>query len=144
MTAHDRDETVELVLFNRAGVERIALACAGAYAALAGCPPDRIEDLKTAVAEATANAVMHGNRSNPDARVTVALGLIEGGIEATVTDQGEGLKREVPDPDIVRIIERGEQPSGIGLFLMRRLSDRVSFESHPEGGHSVRITVRWP
>jgi serine/threonine-protein kinase RsbW len=142
MTRHHLANTIELDLFNRPGAERIAMTCAGAFAKLAGCPSARIEDLKTVVAEATDNAVTHGNRQRPDGRVKVSIRLEDGAIHVAVTDEGNGLEREVPDPDFDRILAGEAPPAGIGIFLMRRLSDRLAFEPLSKGGHIVRITVR--
>ena len=141
MTANKFKENVDLVLFSQTGVERIAMACAAAFAVMAGCSAARIEDLKTAVAEATSNAVVHGNRLRHDALVKVSLRLRKHAVEAVITDEGGGIEREVPEPDIERIIAGEAQPDGIGMFLIRRLADIVVFEPLSANGHSVRIIV---
>ena len=49
---------------SRMGYEKVAMSTARPVAKLMGFPEDRIEDLKTAVAEACINAIEHGNRLN--------------------------------------------------------------------------------
>ena len=64
---HERAEnppTVEVRLPSRMGYEKVAMSTASAVAKLMGFREDRIEDLKTAVAEACINAIEHGNRLN--------------------------------------------------------------------------------
>jgi anti-sigma regulatory factor (Ser/Thr protein kinase) len=59
---------VFISLPNKLGYERIARACSASFAEIVGFPRDRIEDLKTAVAEACINAMQHGNKGRSDAR----------------------------------------------------------------------------
>ena len=56
------EKAVELSLPNVVGYERIAMGCSETFAKNLGFAPERIEDLKTAVAEACLNAMrIHGN-----------------------------------------------------------------------------------
>jgi serine/threonine-protein kinase RsbW len=133
---------VELVLPNELGYERIAMACSASLAKMFGCPQDRIEDLKTVVAEAAINAMQHGNRGRPESHVIVRMEVLGDFIQVTVVDDGEGLLEEVMDPDIVRVIEESAPTVGFGLFLMRNLADRIEFDRMSGGGHMVRMAVK--
>ena len=62
---------VKIVLPNILGYERIAMACSASFAQMNGLPPDRIEDLKTIVAEAATNAMQHGNGGRAEAHVSI-------------------------------------------------------------------------
>ena len=57
-----RTTTVEVRLPSRLGFEKVAMSTASAVAKLMGFREERIDDLKTAVAEACINAIEHGNR----------------------------------------------------------------------------------
>lgn len=46
----------------RLGVEKVAMSTAASVAGIMGFSADRVEDLKTAVAEACINAIEHGNK----------------------------------------------------------------------------------
>ena len=127
---------------NELGYERIAMACSASLAKMFGCPQDRIEDLKTVVAEAAINAMQHGNRGRPESRVTVKIEVAEDTIHVAVMDEGEGLQEAVADPDIERVIEDNAPAVGFGLFLMRKLADRIEFDRINGGGHRVRMAVR--
>ena len=65
--------TVEVKLPSRMGFEKVAMSTASAVARLMGFRDDRIEDLKTAVAEACINAIEHGNRLNEQLSIGVVL-----------------------------------------------------------------------
>jgi len=142
MTSPPHDQSVDLVLPNELGYERIAMACSATLAKMHGCPEDRIEDLKTVVAEAAINAMQHGNRGRPESRVTVKIEVAEDTIHVAVMDEGEGLREEVADPDIERVIADNAPAVGFGLFLMRKLADLIEFDRMSEGGHRVRMAVR--
>ena len=118
------------------------MACSATLAKMHGCPEDRIEDLKTVVAEAAINAMQHGNRGRPESRVTVKIEVAEDTIHVAVMDEGEGLREEVADPDIERVIADNAPAVGFGLFLMRKLADFIEFDRMSEGGHRVRMAVR--
>jgi serine/threonine-protein kinase RsbW len=136
------DHAIELVLPNEAGYERVAMVCSACLAGMHGCPPDRIEDLKTVVAEAAINAMQHGNRWRPESRVTVRIEVADDTVYVSVADEGEGLLREVADPDIERFIEHNAPITGFGLFLMRKLADRIEFNREAGGRHKVRLAVK--
>jgi serine/threonine-protein kinase RsbW len=68
-----RGTAVEVKLPSRLGFEKVAMGTAASVAKLMGFPDDRIEDLKTALAEACINAIEHGNLLNDNLCVGVIL-----------------------------------------------------------------------
>lgn len=136
------DRTIEVNLVNQLGYERIAMACSASFARLMGLPPERIEDLKTMVSEAAINAMEHGNKGRPDARVTVSLNCQDNTINVTVSDEGDGITNFPPKPDIEKIIEDLESPVGFGLFLIKQLADQVEFNKEANGGHVVKMAIK--
>ncbi|MDJ0722206.1 MAG: ATP-binding protein [Desulfobacterales bacterium] len=132
---------VKIVLPNTLGYERVAMASLASFAKMHGLSADRIEDLKTIVAEAAINAMQHGNCGRPDARVTIVFKVADNTINVKVTDDGNGFNKEVKDPDIDRIIAMLDKPVGFGVFLIRNLADRVEFKTLPEGGHVVEMLI---
>jgi serine/threonine-protein kinase RsbW len=133
--------TVELVLSNQIGYERIAMACSASFAKMFDCPADRIEDLKTVVAEAAMNAMQHGNRGRPDARVIVYMNFEDNAINVSVLDEGDGINELPPTPDIERIINELDPPIGFGVFLINQLSDKVEFNVMTDEGHAVKMAI---
>jgi len=136
------DQTVELNLPSRIGYERIAIGGLAAFAKSVGFSSSRVEDLKTSVAEACINAMQHGNKGKPDARVLVAISFQENTLRISVFDEGQGLKAQPKDPDIERIIENLDPPVGFGVFLMKRLMDRVEFDRTSNHLHEVRMMMK--
>jgi anti-sigma regulatory factor (Ser/Thr protein kinase) len=135
------ERTIEVRLANKLGYERVAMACSACFAQMMGLSPERIEDLKTMVAEAAINAMLHGNKGRPDARVIVFMNCRDNTINISVMDEGDGIKQFPPTPDIERIIEELEPPVGFGLFLIKQLADQVEFNTI-DGGHVVNMAIR--
>ena len=134
--------TIEVRLANKLGYERVAMACSASFAQMMGLPPERIEDLKTMVSEAAINAMEHGNKGRPDAKVTVSMDCQDDTINVTVMDEGDGIKKFPPKPDIEKIIAELESPVGFGLFLISQLADQVEFNQVTDGGHVVKMAIK--
>ena len=135
-------QNIEISLPSQVGYERIAMASAESYAKMLGLAPERIEDLKTIVAEASINAMQHGNKERPDARVTVSMTLKDNTIQVAVMDQGEGFKGFLPDPNIERIVNEEDPAVGFGTFLIRQLADQVDIDKTADGANIVRMTIK--
>ena len=86
-----RGTAVEVKLPSRLGFEKVAMGTAASVAKLMGFPDDRIEDLKTALAEACINAIEHGNRLDSSLCVGVILSASDEGLEVKVMDTGSGI-----------------------------------------------------
>jgi serine/threonine-protein kinase RsbW len=101
----------------------------------AGVPEDDEYWLTTALREAVANAIKHGNQQDPERRVRIVLRVDDHTVSMRIEDQGEGFDPgEVPDPtDESHLLS----PSGRGIFYMRQFMTRVDFEQAPHGGTSV-------
>lgn len=142
MTAH-KSTSVEVRLPSRLGYEKVAMSTAASVAKLMGFREDRIEDLKTAVAEACINAMEHGNRLNEGLSVGMVLSAGEDALEVKVLDDGKGLKTLPPKPDIDRKIHGQEDPRGMGMFLIQALVDEAEWVAGSNGKSSyVRLVIR--
>lgn len=142
MPASLNNQSIEISLPNQLGYERIAMACSATFAKMLGFSPERIEDLKTIVAEAAINAMQHGNKERPDARVTVLMNFKDDTIHIAVKDEGEGIKEILPDPDIDRIVNNLDPPIGFGTFLIRELADQVEFDKTADGASIVKMAIK--
>ena len=75
--------------------------------------------------EAVNNAIVHGNRLDPDKSVSLSYETVDGTIKFTIEDEGPGFDYEnLPDPTAPENIEK---PHGRGVFLMKNLSDSCEF-----------------
>jgi serine/threonine-protein kinase RsbW len=95
-------------------------------------------NLELALREALNNAVVHGNRENPETKVHIHFRCQPGEeLSIVVTDQGKGFDFEkavgngiAPDPD---------SEAGRGIQLMKAYMDEVHFE---RGGSEVHMRKR--
>lgn len=131
---------IEFHLPSRSGSEREAADRAATVAREMGFSGERVEDLRTAVAEACMNAIEHGNLFAERVLIGVTLTVGEAGLQVDIHDQGSGIG-PVPKPDIDRKIEGLERTRGLGIFLIKNLMNEVSFEIKPEGGNVVRMVI---
>ena len=96
--------------------------------------------LITALREAAANAMLHGNSKDPAKDVVVDF-LIDGrSVTIRIEDQGGGFDpADIPDPTDPGFLLR---PSGRGIFYMRQFMTRVDFSRASGGGTVVEMTRR--
>jgi len=128
---------------SRMGFEKVAMSTAAAVAKLMGFREDRVEDLKTAVAEACINAIEHGNRMNEKLSVGVVLSAASDRLEVKVIDDGKGMKTQPHKPDIDKKIHGEEDPRGMGMFLIQALVDEAEWVAGVNGRSSyVRLVIR--
>lgn len=123
----------ELHIRSMRGAEKVAMDFAADIAKSMNFPPDRVEDLKTAVAEACMNAIEHGNKLDATTRVGIRLVVDKDKLQIAVQDQGRGVAK-MRSPDIESRMEGKLDPRGWGIFLIENLMDEVTFESTAEGG----------
>src|SRR6267142_7231998 len=93
------EKKFQLHLPSTLGCEKVAMDFAASVARNMNFPPDRVEDLKTAVAEACMNAIEHGNKMDASMKVGISLTVDKGRLQVAVHDEGAGIGR-VPTPHI--------------------------------------------
>ena len=131
-------------LASEPGNERLAIRRVAETASSAGISAERLERLKTAVAEATMNAIEHGNQNR--AEIPVEVEVMQNGAEIVVaiTDQG-GEAHLVPgqpeDPDLVKKLDGEQSPRGWGLFLIRNMVDAMDVTTNGQQ-HTIWLTMR--
>ena len=102
-----------------------------------GFDGDRLRlNLRVGLTEALANAMLYGNCRDPRKRVRVEALLSPEEISVQVTDEGRGFDPEaILDPTLPANRLRA---GGRGLFLIRKLMDRVEFNDR---GNSIRMVL---
>jgi len=127
----------ELRLPTRMGFEKVAMNTAASVAELMGFTKDRVDDLKTAVAEACINAIEHGNQMNEQLGVVVTLSMVgEESLEVKIHDEGNGVHEAVHVPNIDSKMAGTETPRGMGMFLIEALVDEVEYVSERTGSYA--------
>lgn len=90
----------------------------------------QIERLKTAVAEATMNAMEHGNKYQPDVPVAIEVRTSEDDLTVRITDQGGDTPiPEAAAPDLEAKLANLQTPRGWGLFLIKSMVDELNITS---------------
>lgn len=78
-----------------------------------------------ATMEATNNAIIHGNNSDPKKNVKIIIRMEGKELRVHIEDQGRGFDyHNIPDPTSP---ENREKINGRGIFLMERLSDEIIY-----------------
>src|SRR5688572_14449128 len=79
-----------------------------------------------ALTEAANNAIMHGNRYDAEKKVVINYDWAEPVLNIRVSDEGRGFDYDnLPDPTEPEYIDK---PCGRGVFLIKRLADKVDFD----------------
>jgi serine/threonine-protein kinase RsbW len=103
----------------------------------AGINKDNYGKILISVLEAVNNAIVHGNKSDKKKFVDIEITLYKKKLEVCIADEGIGFKpEEIPDPTRP---ENLEAIDGRGVFLMKKLADRIEFNS---AGNSVKMTFK--
>jgi serine/threonine-protein kinase RsbW len=119
--------TVRLRLESRPQTLTIVRGMLGGVAELLSIDPELLDDLKTSVSEACNNVVLHAYGGEPGP-MEVGLFVTEDQFSVRVSDEGVGMPAPPPAGDVSQ---------GIGLSVIRALTEDVQFSSAPGGGTEV-------
>ena len=126
------------------GNERLALARVEQSVRGLGLPDGRLEKLKTAVAEATMNAIEHGNKNRAEIPVEVEVTQNGDEIVVAISDQGgdaAGQAGPAQEPDLLQKLDGAQSPRGWGLFLIRNMVDAMDITTNGQR-HTIWLTMR--
>ena len=132
----------ELSVPSEPGNERLAMERVATVVKELGLSEQRLERLKTAVAEATMNAMEHGNRYRPEVPVVIEVLSSGADLSVRINDQG-GIRDSAPDKEVPNLEAKlaGLQTSrGWGLFLIRNMVDEMHITGD-EVHHTVGLVV---
>jgi anti-sigma regulatory factor (Ser/Thr protein kinase) len=146
--AHVRNGAVPEVLLaefeveSAEGNERLAIDRVAAAIDSLDVPGQRLERLKTAVGEATMNAMEHGSGYREDRPVKVRVLTGDGSVRVQITDLGGApADREREMPDLEAKLEGLQRPRGWGLFLIENMVDETRETSDGEH-HTLELALR--
>ncbi len=146
------------------GNERLALARVAGTVKDLGLSEGRLEKLKTAVAEATMNAIEHGNGNQAEIPVEVEVTQDGDEIIVAISDQGgdatagdatagdatggdaqasDATAGSAPaeEPDLLKKLDGAQSPRGWGLFLIRNMVDAMDITTNGQR-HTIWLTMR--
>jgi serine/threonine-protein kinase RsbW len=88
---------------------------------------DTFANMMTCLSEAAINAIVHGNKLDPEKKVIVNADVEGRRIVWTVTDEGEGFDyNALADPTAP---ENLENLTGRGVFIIKHLADQCIFNT---------------
>mgnify|MGYP001445131286 CR=1 FL=1 len=101
----------------------------------------QLEQIKTAVAEATMNAMEHGNHYQADVPVAIQALVSKTALAIRIRDQGG--RKTIPaavEPDLDAKLAELQTPRGWGLFLIKNMVDDMNVSSD-ETHHTIELIV---
>jgi serine/threonine-protein kinase RsbW len=111
---------------------RLALTGLARTRALSG---EIVADLKLALTEACSNSVRHAYDEGREGVVEILYELSDDRIAIQVTDDGSGF-----DPKILERAQEELDEGGLGIAIIRALTDELEIGARPEGGSRLRFT----
>ena len=91
------------------------------------------------ISEAVNNAILHGNKLNPEKKVFIRTNLNENRLHIEIEDQGEGFSdTALTDPTAVENIK---YEHGRGIYILRQLADQLVFKDE---GRKIFIQFTLP
>jgi serine/threonine-protein kinase RsbW len=102
---------------------------------------ENLERLKTAVAEATMNAMEHGNDYRAELPVLIEVSASDTQLSVKITDEGSGPPAfHAETPDLEAKLKGLQTPRGWGLFLIKNMVDDMEVTGD-EHHHTVELIL---
>jgi anti-sigma regulatory factor (Ser/Thr protein kinase) len=102
---------------------------------------ENLERLKTAVSEATMNAMEHGNHYQAELPVIIEVSASDTQLSVKITDEGSGPPAfHAETPDLEAKLEGMQSPRGWGLFLIKNMVDDMEVTGD-EHHHTVELLL---
>jgi serine/threonine-protein kinase RsbW len=99
-----------------------------------GLSQELIADLKLALTEACSNSVRHAYGAGRHGTVAIQYELSPDRIVIEVTDEGSGF-----DPKTLRRAQEELDEGGLGIAIIRAVTDDLEIGARPEGGSRLRF-----
>ena len=111
----------------------------GQAAAEAGFDSRSVYAVQLAADEACSNIIEHAYGDAPEGKIECTCSLSDTDLVIILRDYGVPFDLDsVPAPDLSPDLEK-RRIGGLGVYLMRKLMDEVTFESSPEFGNVLTM-----
>lgn len=108
------------------------------YATKHGVPAREVENIRLAVDEAYTNIIKHAYQYDESQSVEIIMGREEDEFWVSLIDNGKSFDpTEYPDPD-VRSRVKAKQRGGVGVYLIKKLMDRIEYHEH-NGTNEIKM-----
>jgi serine/threonine-protein kinase RsbW len=123
------------------GKERLAMETVAEAVRDLNIRGENLERLKTAVAEATMNAMEHGNHYRAEVPVLIEVSATDTQLSVKITDEGSGPPAfHAETPDLEAKLKGMQTPRGWGLFLIKNMVDDMEVTGD-EHHHTVKLIL---
>jgi anti-sigma regulatory factor (Ser/Thr protein kinase) len=125
------------------GNERLAMETVAEAVGDLDIRGENLQRLKTAVAEATMNAMEHGNKYRAEVPVEVLVLVEDQDLMVRITDRGSGPPPSQGGvaPDLEAKLAGAQTPRCWGLFLIERMVDEVRVSGNADH-HTIELLMR--
>lgn len=107
-----------------------------------GFSDKEIYSIQLAADEASSNIIEHAYAGIKGGKLEIECSVFDGGLKIVMRDQGKSFNpSSVPEPNVnADLSER--KIGGLGMYLMRKLMDEVTYESSDEDGNVLTMIKR--
>lgn len=108
----------------------------------AGLNESEVYAVQLAVDEASTNIIEHGYGQECPSRIDITCEKFEDGIKVVIYDDAEPFDpTTIPEPAINVSLDE-VKPRGLGIYLMRKMMDEVSYVADPNMGNTLTMIKR--
>lgn len=114
----------------------------GDMARKVGFSDREVYSIQLAADEASSNIIEHAYAGVQDGKLEVECNIFDGGMKIVMRDRGKPFNpSSVPEPNLnADLAER--KIGGLGMYLMRKLMDEVTYVSSVDGGNTLTMIKR--
>jgi anti-sigma regulatory factor (Ser/Thr protein kinase) len=114
----------------------------GDMARKVGFSDREVYSIQLAADEASSNIIEHAYAGVQDGKLEVECNIFDGGMKIVMRDRGKPFNpSSVPEPNVnADLAER--KIGGLGMYLMRKLMDEVTYVSSADGGNTLTMIKR--
>lgn len=104
-----------------------------------GFSEEDIANISLAVDEACTNIIKHAYQNAPDKEIEITVIRSKGNFEVRIVDYGKKFDpTEIRPPDLRQNLAQHRR-GGLGVYLMKRLMDKVEYSFQPGKQNEVRL-----
>lgn len=114
----------------------------GDMARKVGFSDREVYSIQLAADEASSNIIEHAYAGVQDGKLEVECNIFDGGMKIVMRDRGKPFNpSSVPEPNLnADLAER--KIGGLGMYLMRKLMDEVTYVSSADGDNTLTMIKR--
>ena len=114
----------------------------GEVARQVGFSEKEVYSIQLAADEASTNIIEHAYAGVENGRIEIDCNITGDDLKIVIRDNGKSFDpSSVPEPNVKADLSE-RKIGGLGMYLMRKLMDDVSYVSSPEGGNILTMIKR--